>query len=154
MLEIGTAEGGTLYRWLADAVPGALVVAVDLQHDRARWRPWLSGLAGVVDLVLITGASGDPSTVHAVAAYAPFDWIYIDADHHEAEVRQDWLLYGRLAAPGGSVVFHDVAPTTDPTVEVDRLWAELVAEPTLDTAEIVEPGGYGIGIVSLASARA
>jgi predicted O-methyltransferase YrrM len=150
VLEIGTHEGGTLYHWLHAAAPGATVVSIDLNHERfhvyanERHHDW--SVEGVT-LVTIPGDSNDRATVGQAAMFAPFDWVFIDADHHERNVRADWELYAPLAAPGAVVAFHDIAPTDDPTIEVDRLWAELKAER--ETVEFVAEGGFGIGVVHM-----
>jgi predicted O-methyltransferase YrrM len=145
VLELGAGDGGTLYHWLTEAPDGALIVAIDDRHrNRNLYRGW-GPEHGTVELAVVTGDTRSPNARASAAHHAPYDWLFIDADHHELPVRLDWQAYGPLVAPGGIVAFHDIAPTADPTIEVAPLWAELRDE--YDTAQIVEPGGFGIGIV-------
>lgn len=143
VLEIGVGEGGTLYHWLQGGPE--LVVALDLYHvDEHRYEAWRP--AGT-ELVVIYGDSASDYCYQQVAARAPYDWLFIDADHHEQAVRRDWKLYGPLVRAGGLVAFHDVAPSDDQTIEVAPLWLEL--KTRYQTTEFVEPDGFGIGVVLL-----
>jgi cephalosporin hydroxylase len=148
VLELGVYYGGTLWHWLEFArrdVP-VTVVAVDTFHEvdnRAAFEAWVPRN---VTLQLVEGRSEDPATVAHVAMFAPFEWVFVDADHHDANVRADWANYRPLVSPGGVMAFHDVAPTLDPTVEVEPFWNELRATET--TMEfVVGDGRYGIGVV-------
>lgn len=143
VLEIGSYEGGSMFHWVRLARPGAIVVSVDLdQRAGDRYGAWA---APGVRTVAIVGDSTVESTVKAAAVFAPYDWIFIDADHHTDYVRADWEHYGALAAPGAIVAFHDVLPSRDPSIEVAPLWAEIRAEH--ETREIAALGGLGIGVV-------
>lgn len=146
-LELGVGQGGTLYYWLTRAPDYALVVAVDDQHlNRGSYRGWLDDDAKHVELVELTGLTSTPAILEAAAAYSPYDWLFIDADHRFAAVSDDWSSYGALVRPGGVVAFHDIKPSQDPNVGVDQLWAELRTSER--TVEWIEPaGGFGIGVV-------
>lgn len=149
VLEVGVGEGGTLWNWLQCAPEGALVVAVDDRHqNRDAYDGWLPA---DVELVTITGSSQDPDVVLDVARHRPFDWIFIDADHHDHAVRADWRHYARMAADGAIVGLHDICPSDDPTIHVDVFWRELQAGYT--TGEFVVPGGPGIGVVHIEDAE-
>src|SRR5262245_53658855 len=81
VLEVGVDQGGTLWRWLQYAPAGALVVALDDRHlNRGLYASWTPE---EVELVAVTGSSHDPDVLIDVAQYRPFDWIFIDADHHD-----------------------------------------------------------------------
>lgn len=152
VLEVGTYHGGTLYHWLQYAAQDAIVVSVD-HHVHADNRHLFPTWArNDVHLHVISGDSTDPATAELAAEHAPYDWIFIDADHHDASVRADWKLYGALAAPGGIVVFHDITPGPDPAIQVAPLWAELTTSQ--DTSEIKLTNGFGIGIVHIPEERA
>jgi predicted O-methyltransferase YrrM len=44
----------------------------------------------------------------AVKAWTrPLDFLFLDGDHSESAVRQDWNDWHRFVVPGGVVVFHD-----------------------------------------------
>jgi predicted O-methyltransferase YrrM len=151
VLEVGTFAGGTLYHWLTHAAPFpplTVVVAIDTYLHRDNRDLYPEWMQDGTELVVIEGDSSDTTVISQAAALGPYEWVYIDADHYLESVRRDWQAYGALAAPGGLVVLHDITPTPDPTIEVDRLWAEL--EQGHDTETIVEPGGFGFGIVHVA----
>jgi len=129
VLEIGTYHGGTLYHWLQNAQPGALVVSVDSyqtdidnRHLYDEWTP-----EGVT-LRVVEGNTHAPSTFAEVREYSDsYEWVFIDAGHAYEEVKADWLNYGLL---GNDVVcFHDILYP-----HVARLWAEIKAE--YETREI------------------
>ena len=57
------------------------------------------------------------------------DLLFIDGDHSEAGVAEDWELWSPLVVPGGTVVFHDARASRaggrglpGPTAVVDRLF--------------------------------
>jgi len=145
VLEVGAGEGGTLYKWLTNAPAGSKVVALDDRHqNRGAYPNWVPE---GVELVTITGSSHDPDIIVDVANHRPYDWVFIDADHHDHAVRQDWRHFSAMAAPGGVVALHDIAPSRDPTIHVDQLWFELAHQ--YRTVDYCVRGGPGIGVVFL-----
>lgn len=151
VLEIGTYHGGTLWHWLTQAQPGAVVVSVDSYAVGVDNRPLYDEWCPPdVDLVVIEGNSHHTYTVDAVRGLAPYDWIFIDAGHYYHEVKTDWELYGPMASDRGLVIFHDILPPSanHPEIEVERLWRQIQRSGFL-TREIVEDpfadwGGIGI----------
>ena len=152
VLEIGTFHGGTLYHWLRNAVPGAVVVSVDSyrenvdnRHLYASWTP-----PGVT-LHALMGDSRDPSLLAMVRDFAPFDWIFIDAGHLEHEVQADWDNYRVMAATGATIALHDICPSPHDWIRVDRVWRTIQAQGYI-TQELVCAYGLdwsGIGVVYL-----
>jgi cephalosporin hydroxylase len=143
VLEVGVGEGGSLYRWLQYATIGTVVVALDDRHvNRSQYRDWTPA---TVDLVTITGSSHDPDVLIDVARYRPYDWVFIDADHHDHAVRADWRHFSAMTAPGAVVALHDIAPSADPTIHVDELWFALAHE--YENCEFQVNGAPGIGVV-------
>lgn len=49
------------------------------------------------------------SSVAANDWSCPIDFLFIDGDHSEAGVQQDWDTWHRFVSPRGVVVFHDAA---------------------------------------------
>jgi predicted O-methyltransferase YrrM len=49
------------------------------------------------------------SSVAANDWNGPIDFLFIDGDHSETGVQQDWEKWHRFVVPGGVVVFHDAA---------------------------------------------
>jgi predicted O-methyltransferase YrrM len=150
VLEIGTFHGGTLYHWLRLAQPGVTIVSVDSyranvdnRHLYAGWTP-----AGV-ELHALMGDSRDPATIAMVRDFAPYDFIFIDAGHLEAEVQADWNNYSPLCAVGGLVALHDICPADVDWIQVAPVWRTIQAQGYV-TQELVCAYGLdwsGIGCV-------
>lgn len=159
MLEIGTANGGTLFLFCRVAAPNATIVSVDLPGGwfgggYPKWKGTLyRRFAGARQkLHLIRADSHRPETfaqVERILAGEKFDFIFIDGDHTYDGVKQDYERYRELCAAHAVVGFHDVVPNAaDTDCEVPRFWNELRAQQR--TAEFVEnPAqlGAGIGVV-------
>jgi len=166
MLEIGTANGGTLLALARSCAPDACVISVDLPGGAfgggyPRWkRPIYEAFAATGQrLHLLRGDSHGPEMLSAVATLLegrPLDFLFIDGDHSYEGVRSDFERYGALVRPGGLIALHDIvaptadsAPVNDPG-EVPRFWQELVRE--LGGETIVDPQGhgcFGIGLVRM-----
>jgi cephalosporin hydroxylase len=111
VVEIGTHRGGTLICWAVVSAPDAHLVSIDLPtpsegmgttdrdltHVRAQ-------LKGARRLTSIRADSHLPSTlahVHEALAGRPVDFLWIDGDHSDAGVRQDFAMYSPLVRAGG-----------------------------------------------------
>src|SRR3990167_7776317 len=79
LLEIGSLYGGTLWFWMQNSEPGAVIVSIDLvvptvDHRyedivrcQALWRSWTE--AAQVKLVTLHANSSEPATVRQAAGY-------------------------------------------------------------------------------------
>lgn len=149
ILEVGAWQGGTLWHWLL------LADHVTVIDDRATaafaWRGWAANAGASIDL--LHGRSQDPDIVTRAAEYAPYDLLFIDADHTYEAVAADWANYSQLVAPGGIVAFHDILPR--PGYGVFQVWTDIKSRPGTRTVEItVSPNAdpserNGIGVVWL-----
>jgi predicted O-methyltransferase YrrM len=167
MLEIGTANGGSLFALARVCSPDAHVISVDLPNGSfgggyTRWKiPLFNAFAyGTQRLDLIRDDSHDSRTFDDVKARLGgrlLDFIFIDGDHTYDGVRRDLELYEPLVRPGGMIAFHDIvaldaghpAGTNDPG-DVPLFWAHLSA--VREDQELVDPdgtGGFGIGLISV-----
>jgi predicted O-methyltransferase YrrM len=158
VLEIGTANGGTLFLFTRIAAPDALLISVDLPGGAfgGGYPPWKESLyrefpRSRQSLRLLRADSHDPATVARVRQLLggrPVDLLFIDGDHSYDGVRADHRAYAPLVRPGGVIAFHDIVPGPDADVGgVPRFWREL--KSTTRVEEIVadwNQGGYGIGI--------
>lgn len=157
VLEIGVRAGGTLYQWLKHAQPGAHVVAVDIGADGhwsnrnmvdvLSWCEWTREYGHTMTPII--GDSHDPQTAITVKDQAPFDFVFIDADHTYMGVACDFLAYGQMVRSGGVVALHDILRDyTDGMIDIWRYWPKI--KDTYPTKELVsEPGqrSRGIGVV-------
>ena len=144
VLEIGTYYGGTLYHWLRNAQPGALVVSVDSYATGVDNRDtYFSWAPDDVSLHAVAGDNRDPDIRHEVLRISEsYEWVFIDAGHQYEEVRSDWLNYGSL---GAVVAFHDINYP-----QVGALWREIRSQDYAKTREFVFDSTeewHGIGVV-------
>jgi len=165
MLEIGTANGGTLMALARVCAPDAMVISVDLPRGAfgggyPLWKlPLYKAFArGNQRLDLIRGDSHSSATFEDVRARLSgqmLDFLFIDGDHTYQGVKQDFDCYRELVRPGGLIAFHDIAPAhagsaaVDDPGDVPRFWAELMHQR--EAREFVQPNGcgcFGIGLVS------
>jgi predicted O-methyltransferase YrrM len=166
VLEIGTADGGTLLAHARLAAPDALVISLDLPRGPfgGGYAPWriplyesfaLSGQR----LALVRADSHAPATADTIERLLGgrrIDYAFIDGDHTYDGVRQDFELCRRFAAADALIAFHDIAVhPKESGCEVDRLWRELRAEYAHE--ELVHDLAqtcYGIGVLDLGAPHA
>ena len=152
ILEIGTARGGTSLIWahLADKK----LITCDLLDKK-----------GFADLVRAFPPPGSQCEVSVMIGDShsaeflervrkelngePVDFLFIDGDHTEAGVRQDYEDYSPLVRPGGLIAFHDIVDDQPlPTNEVQHFWKKL--SPGQETKEFIDNPkqcGFGIGVL-------
>lgn len=159
IVEIGTANGGTLVAWCALAYPQAVIVSIDLPGGihgggYAYWRSFIYRRLTQPgqSLHLLRADSHLPATREALQKILPpqgIDFLFIDGDHTYEGVKADFEMYSPLVRKGGLVALHDICvhpPEMD--CHVDQLWKEL--QQKYKTSEIIEnpnQGGFGIGVV-------
>lgn len=128
VMEIGSANGGTLYVWARALDTVRTMLSTDLDYrGRRDLLEYFAGRSGV-SLRCIEGDSHSEATERAVEetlSGGTIDFLYIDGDHSYEGVKNDFETYESHVADDGIVGFHDVE--TDGT-GVPRLWAELTAE--------------------------
>ena len=159
MLEIGTANGGSLFLFCRAAAKHATIVSIDLPGgiNGGGFPNWKTDLyMQFADdsqrLHLLRLNSHLKSTLSRVQEITPtgkFDAIMIDADHSYEGVKQDFELYSSLIAKKGIIILHDIIKNRfDPSIQVNRFWDEL--KLTHKTQEIIfdqKQGNMGIGLV-------
>lgn len=156
VLEIGTAQGGTLFLWTRLAQPHATIVSIDLPGGKfgggysTRRVPVYRRFAGKRQkLHLLREDSHAQPTfdrVKTLFGETPVDLLFIDGDHTYEGVKKDWEMYSSLVRPGGIIAFHDIAGNYDDT-QVKMLWDSI--KPNFEHREYaVHPEGlYGIGML-------
>lgn len=114
----------------------------EMMRCRAMWPEWTAG----IEFHDVQGDSHNPITVQRVKQIYPnndVDFLFIDGDHSYEGVMADFEHYAPLVRSGGLVVLHDIAGLP----EVKQYWQVL--KTCYKTTEIVEPGGWGIGIIEM-----
>jgi len=160
-LEIGSKFGGALWA-VSNVLPkGARIVSVDLPNGHWGRSDSELSLRNCIDHLkkrgfdahLFIGDSTAQHVIDAVTKLAPFDCVFIDANHTEPYVRKDFANYGHLAE---HCCFHDIGwnnptPPNRMPIQVPKVWKEL-KETFRDEAEFREikrdVNHNGIGIIS------
>ena len=152
ILEIGTARGGTLLIW--SSLASQRVISCDLVHREVQ-KPLFEALpppGSSCRVTLLTGNSHDAAFKQRVAQAlggAQADFLFIDGDHTESGVTQDYSDYKEFVRPGGIIAFHDIVESQPlATNQVYHLWKKI--KPKAVTEEFVNDPkqcGFGIGIL-------
>lgn len=159
VLEIGLL-GGYSTIWMARALPeGGRIVSLEYESRHAEIARRNLQNAGLLDRVEIrVGAALD--TLPTLAAAAPFDFIFIDADKPNNPGYLEWAL--KLSRPGTVIVVDNVirdgkiidAQSTDRDVQGTRRMFELMAaEPRLSATVVQNVGAKGYDGFAVAVVR-
>lgn len=144
VLEVGSFTGGTLCYWIQHAPIGSVIVSVDdLARECDLWHEWAA--ASRVVLHVIRGDSHEETVIAQARTHAPYDWIFIDADHAYSSVALDWQSYGAMVNSGGIVAFHDIVERNG--YGVHRLWRDLQTQGYVTQEIVAQPSWCGIGVV-------
>jgi predicted O-methyltransferase YrrM len=168
LLEIGTAEGGTLFAHARLAHEEARIISIDLPQGPfgggyPRWRiPLYQSFAGArqkLELLRVDShAESTAALLASVLAGRLIDYAFIDGDHTYDGVRQDFELCRRFAAPNAMIAFHDIAqqPNSEYVAATGAQWAvhefwKQLRQSYAHDEFIRDPAqeGYGIGVVYL-----
>jgi predicted O-methyltransferase YrrM len=159
VIEIGTADGGTLFVFTALAHPRADIVSIDLPGGAdgggyPRWKRSLyrSFASEHQKMHLIRGDSHSRAQrvrVERILGGRPVDFLFIDGDDTYAGAQADFDWYAPLVRPGGLIALHDICRHPPGTSsQVDRLWRELrAARKGEEIIEDPEQGWAGIGLL-------
>jgi cephalosporin hydroxylase len=150
-LEIGSFWGGSFWGVMTSLPKGSWGVAIDAEPKKDLEECMKHLLMLGYDVSLIKGNSTDSKVINQAALSSPYDLCFIDADHTEHFVRQDWKNYGPMARV---VAFHDIGhflryPTADAKLPVDvpRVWDEIKADYRHEEIKLYRKNGYGIGVL-------
>jgi len=154
VLEIGTAEGGTLFLFTRVADPNAKIISIDLPSGVPKWKVFLykSFAREGQEIYLLRGNSHDPRTleeVKRVLGDEKVDFLFIDGDHTYEGVKKDFEMYSPLVREGRIIAFHDIVPGPPENVGgVPKFWNEIRAKyKQLEIVEDWSQGGCGIGVL-------
>jgi predicted O-methyltransferase YrrM len=158
VLEIGTANGGTLFLFTRVAAEDARILSVDLPSgafggEANEWKHplWEAFVTGRQTLRLIRADSHAPSTFETVKqdlGGEPIDFLMIDGDHTYDGVKQDFATYAPLVRPGGIIAFHDICKEPHGGGgEVHRFWSEVREGRNYVELRERPDEGFGIGFI-------
>ncbi len=152
ILEIGTAEGGTLLIWANLA--SEKVISCDILEPGVK-KTLYEAFPPPASKCVVKNLTGDSHTktflekVETELAGEKVDFLFIDGDHTEVGVEADYNDYQHLVRSGGIIAFHDIVEKQAiPENQVYYFWKRL--KDKADTEEFINDSkqtGYGIGIV-------
>ena len=158
VLEIGTANGGTLFLLTRVSAADAHVISVDLPGgpfggDKNEWKHsiWNAFTTDQQKMTLLRGDSHQRKTLELVKQHLngqPLDFLMIDGDHTYDGVKMDFEMYSPLVRAEGLIAFHDICQHPNGFGgEVFRFWKE-VREGRRATEFVENPvTGFGIGLL-------
>jgi predicted O-methyltransferase YrrM len=162
ILEIGTADGGTLFLFSRIAFESACIVSIDLPHGSCgngypRWKiPFYKSFClPNQKMHLIRGDSHHSISfdmVKNVLGPEMLDFLFLDGDHTYEGIKKDFEMYNPLVKKGGIIAIHDIMPTLKyDNYRVSTYWNEIKSK--YEYAEIVEDCDQdwrGIGLIKKA----
>lgn len=160
VLEIGTAEGGTLFLFSRLADPCAKIISIDLPGGEfgGGYPEWKTDLyksfsSPSQKLYLLRENSHSVSTrkqVEEIIGTMPIDFLFIDGDHTYEGVKKDFEIYSPLVKEGGIIAFHDiVVHPPEKCCNVHKFWEEIKREDSEEFIENPNQKWAGIGVYRL-----
>jgi cephalosporin hydroxylase len=136
LLEIGTANGGTLFLFCQIASPTATIISVDLPSGPfgggyPEWKiPFYKSFATNKQKLYLIREDSHASTtlkyVEKILEGHKLDFLFIDGDHTYEGVKKDFEMYFPLVRKGGIIAFHDIMEHSPETgCEVSMFWDEI-----------------------------
>lgn len=159
ILEIGTANGGTLFLFCQVADPNAIIISIDLPGGKfgggyPRWKiPLYKSFAKQNQKIyLLRENSHSQRTfqkIKQILKGKKIDFLFIDGDHTYEGVKKDFEMYSKLVKR--IIALHDIVyhPYV-PKCQVNRFWKEV--KQKYKTKEIISSPAQtwaGIGVIFL-----
>jgi len=159
ILEIGTAQGGTLFLLAKLANSNSVLLSMALPNVGKsegyfpyRIPLYKSFASNNQKIRLIRKDSHDPATLLQVKKLLKnqvIDVLFLDGDHSYEGVKQDFEMYAPLVKKNGIIVFHDIVVIPpEYNCDVNKFWKEI--KKSYDYKEFVEDwkqGNCGIGVI-------
>jgi len=159
VLEIGTANAGTIYLFARMAAPNATLATCDLSICNPEFIASFARRQQTVHS--IQGDSTSSQTQSSVRVVFPsgVDFLFIDGDHSYEGVKKDFELYHDLVRPGGLIAFHDIVPDNETRYGVltggwaggvPKFWKEVKQSfEHQKFIQNIEQDGLGIGVIQI-----
>jgi len=156
VMEIGTANGGTLFMFTRAADKDSLLISIDLPEGPfgGGYPFYLSRLFQSFrmpgqQIFLIRGDSHETATrekIERILNGQKVDFLLIDGDHTYEGVRKDFETYSSFVRKGGVVALHDICRGPPESVGgVPEFWLE-VREKYRSMSIVSNPSQSGLGI--------
>jgi len=159
MLEIGTANGGTLYLFTRMIDSNAKIISLDMPSGKFGGGyesfkiPFFTNFAQKNQRIFLVRADSHSasslSTVKSILKEQKLDFLFIDGDHTYKGVKKDFQMYSPLVRKGGLIAFHDICKGhLKLSGEVHKFWNEI--RHAYKYQEIIgshDQKGFGIGVL-------
>lgn len=146
-LEVGTAEGNSLYCMAMRLMKPSHVVYVDIAEEKCK--PPREAILKLlkdenISVTGIHGSSFDHKNVKRAFDMGPYDLVFIDAAHDYTAVISDAMSYGALAKK--YILFHDIA-----IPDVKKAFDWYVWSHGYKNVQIIHHNDspYGYGVIEL-----
>ncbi|GIW67077.1 MAG: hypothetical protein KatS3mg095_0975 [Candidatus Parcubacteria bacterium] len=164
IMEIGTANGGTLFCFCKLARDDATIISIDLPEGPfgGGYPEWKIPIYQAFKkenqkLYLLREDSHKQETLEKVKEILngnQLDFLFIDGDHSYEGVKKDFEMYSPLVKKGGIIAFHDIVQGGDNKIEVPFFWQELKNvnynyKEIIHNFERLYQEGAGIGLLNL-----
>jgi predicted O-methyltransferase YrrM len=160
ILEIGTANGGTLFCFCKLSQNDATIISIDLPEGPfgggyPEWKIpiYQAFVKENQKLYLLRKDSHQEETLEEVKKILngnQLDFLFIDGDHSYEGVKKDFEMYSPLVKKGGIVAFHDIVKhPPEIGCEVEKLWEEI--KNSFNFKELIKDinqNWAGIGVIS------
>jgi len=136
IVEIGTAQGGTLYTWCKIADSDAVIISIDLPggpfgggytlNDTKKFRKYKRKNQQLYFLRKDSHTYKTRNALIEILDGRKIDLLFIDGDHRYKGVKKDFQLYSPLVKQNGLIIFHDILyhPKV-PECKVNKFWNEI-----------------------------
>lgn len=136
MLEIGTANGGTLYLFTQMIDSNARIISLDLPNGKFGGGyedskvPFFTNFAQKNQRIFLVRADSHSPTslsmVKSILKDRKLDFLFIDGDHIYEGAKMDFQMYSSLVCKDGLIAFHDICRGPPELVgEVNKFWNEI-----------------------------
>ncbi len=159
VLEIGTAQGGSLFLFTKLADKNATIISIDLPkgdfgggYEEYKSDFYRSFVHPNQTIHLLRDDSHVEETrkkVETIVGNRKIDFLFIDGDHTYQGVKTDFLLYSQLMSKNGLIGFHDIVASVQ-GCEVRKFWDETKVKYNKFTEFIDRPDQQfcGVGLIS------
>lgn len=158
IVEIGTANGGTLFMASRLASINALIISIDLPGGEfgggyPDWKiPIYKSFARknqTIELVRENSHSDQTfEKLQNLLNGQKIDYLFVDGDHTYEGAKMDFEKYRTLVKKGGKIGFHDIVIHKESKCDVYKLWNEV--KKNYEYQEFVndwEQNCFGIGLI-------
>ena len=161
VVEIGSANGGTLFSMIKQSPSDTTFVSIDLPggtfgggyawYKIFLFKAFVKAQQSIHLLRSDSHAQSTKDELVEVLAGRKVDFLFIDGDHTYEGVKQDYELYSPLVKKGGWIGFHDIVHhRSELQCEVDIFWKEVKKKRQfVEFVEDWEQGLCGIGLIKV-----